>query len=246
MFAVDARGPLTYRTARTHFAAAARLAGLTDVRLHDLRRTVMTNAAAAGVTHVLRDLLGHKDYGDGGPVRAGGWLASRGRTARNRRRDGGGDGRRRGSGLTLAWHAVGILAFGTQPEASKIRRWRTGTCGRLACQSRTHGAQSAPRWRRRWPEEGLGTDLGMARGRHTCFRIATGGKQVFEDHKLYLAGDPALLVLGRPSTLAHWRSEGRGPAFIKLGSRVAYRGSDLNAWLAAQTVRPTDGPQAGT
>ena len=61
VFAVDARGPLTYRTARTHFAAAARLAGLTDVRLHDLRRTVMTNAAAAGVgTHVLRDLLGHK------------------------------------------------------------------------------------------------------------------------------------------------------------------------------------------
>ena len=34
-------------------------------------------------------------------------------------RDGGGDGRRRGSELTLAWHAVGILAFGTQPEASK-------------------------------------------------------------------------------------------------------------------------------
>ena len=61
VFAVDARGPLTYRTARTHFAAAARLAGLTEVRLHDLRRTVMTNAAAAGVgTHVLRDLLGHK------------------------------------------------------------------------------------------------------------------------------------------------------------------------------------------
>ena len=61
VFAVDARGPLTYRTARTHFAAAARLAGLTDVRLHDLRRTDMTNAAAAGVgTHVLRDLLGHK------------------------------------------------------------------------------------------------------------------------------------------------------------------------------------------
>ena len=30
-------------------------------RLHDLRRTVMTAAAAAGVgTHVLRDLLGHR------------------------------------------------------------------------------------------------------------------------------------------------------------------------------------------
>ena len=37
------------------------MAALPDVRLHDLRRTVMTNAAAAGVgVHVLRDLLGHK------------------------------------------------------------------------------------------------------------------------------------------------------------------------------------------
>ena len=40
---------------------AAAAAGLSDVRLHDLRRTVMTAAAAAGVgTHILRDLLGHK------------------------------------------------------------------------------------------------------------------------------------------------------------------------------------------
>ena len=61
VFTVDARGPLTYRTVRTHFGEAAKLAGLGDARLHDLRRTVMTNAAAAGVgAHVLRDLLGHK------------------------------------------------------------------------------------------------------------------------------------------------------------------------------------------
>ena len=61
VFAVDARGPLTYRTVRTHFGEAAKLARLPDIRLHDLRRTVMTNAAAAGVgVHVLRDLLGHK------------------------------------------------------------------------------------------------------------------------------------------------------------------------------------------
>ena len=64
--------------------------------------------------------------------------------------------------------------------------------------------------------------------------------QVFDDQKLYLAGDPALLVLGRPSTLAHWRSEGRGPAFVKLGGRVAYYGSDLNRWVETRTVRPTD------
>ena len=41
---------------------------------------------------------------------------------------------------------------------------------------------------------------------------------MFDDDTLYLAGDPASLELGRPSTLAHWRSEGRGPAFIELGS----------------------------
>ena len=61
VFAVDSRGALTYRTVRHHFGEAVKLAGLPDVRLHDLRRTFMTNAAAAGVgTHVLRDLLGHK------------------------------------------------------------------------------------------------------------------------------------------------------------------------------------------
>ena len=53
--------PLTYRTVQQHFAHIARTAGLEDVRLHDLRRTVMTAAAAAGVgTYVLRDLLGHR------------------------------------------------------------------------------------------------------------------------------------------------------------------------------------------
>ena len=55
------RAGIAYGTVRDTFARAAKDAGLADVRLHDLRRTVMTNAAAAGVgTHVLRDLLGHK------------------------------------------------------------------------------------------------------------------------------------------------------------------------------------------
>ena len=61
VFGVDARGPLTYRTVRTHFMTAAKLAGLPDVRLHDLRRTVATGAAAAGVSApILQQLLGHK------------------------------------------------------------------------------------------------------------------------------------------------------------------------------------------
>ena len=61
---------------------------------------------------------------------------------------------------------------------------------------------------------------------------------MFDEDKLYLAGDSELATLGAPSTLASWRSEGQGPAFIKLGGRVAYSGRDLNAWIESRTVRP--------
>lgn len=55
------RAHVTYKTVHGAFNRAARRAGLANVRLHDLRRTLMTRAAAAGIgTHVLRDLLGHK------------------------------------------------------------------------------------------------------------------------------------------------------------------------------------------
>ena len=60
-FTTGVDAAITYKTTRNVFARVVKAAGLDDVRLHDLRRTVMTNAAMAGVgTHVLRDLLGHK------------------------------------------------------------------------------------------------------------------------------------------------------------------------------------------
>ena len=62
---------------------------------------------------------------------------------------------------------------------------------------------------------------------------------MFNPDKLYLTSDPALLALGTRSTLAHWRSEGRGPEYVKLGSRIGYAGAALNEWLKARTVRPT-------
>ena len=53
--------PVTYQAARALFAEACERAGLTDVRLHDLRRTVATSLAAAGINaYTLRDVLGHK------------------------------------------------------------------------------------------------------------------------------------------------------------------------------------------
>ena len=65
---------------------------------------------------------------------------------------------------------------------------------------------------------------------------------MFDPDKLYLTNDPALRALGSPSTLAHWRSEDRGPSYIKIGSRVAYSGRALNDWLAARTIQPADSP----
>ena len=60
-FTIGRDAPVTYRYCGETFRKAARLAGLDDVRLHDLRRSVMTRAAAAGIgVHVPRDLLGHR------------------------------------------------------------------------------------------------------------------------------------------------------------------------------------------
>ena len=62
VFTNNGTAPATYKRVRETFARVAAAAGLQDVRLHDLRRTVMTRAALAGVgAHVLRDLLGHRD-----------------------------------------------------------------------------------------------------------------------------------------------------------------------------------------
>ncbi|MDE0212435.1 MAG: DNA-binding protein [Boseongicola sp.] len=63
---------------------------------------------------------------------------------------------------------------------------------------------------------------------------------MFDNDKIYLTDDPALKVLGSYSTLSHWRSEGRGPSYLKLGSRVAYCGRELNRWLATRTIQPKD------
>jgi len=36
------------------------------------------------------------------------------------------------------------------------------------------------------------------------------------------------------ATIRYWRWQGRGPKSTKLGRRVVYRRSDVDAWLAAQ------------
>ena len=63
---------------------------------------------------------------------------------------------------------------------------------------------------------------------------------MFDDQRLYMANDPALRTIAPYSTMAHWRCESRGPAYVKLGSRVAYTGRALNEWLAARTIQPKE------
>lgn len=54
--------PATYRQTCRVFGLAGKRAGLGDVRLHDLRRSLATHLAARGVNaFVLRDVLGHAD-----------------------------------------------------------------------------------------------------------------------------------------------------------------------------------------
>ena len=50
-----------YKKVRAVFAGAAKDAGLADVRLHDLRRTLATTLASRGINaYLLRDVLGHR------------------------------------------------------------------------------------------------------------------------------------------------------------------------------------------
>jgi len=51
--------------------------------------------------------------------------------------------------------------------------------------------------------------------------------------------DTAQLLGVAEGTLAAWRHQGRGPAFVKLGRSVRYRRADLHTFLDAQTRQET-------
>lgn len=45
-----------------------------------------------------------------------------------------------------------------------------------------------------------------------------------------------------PRTLEQWRWQGRGPRYLKIGGRVIYRPSDVEAFEAANLHANTNGP----
>ncbi|MCM0755302.1 helix-turn-helix domain-containing protein [Desulfovibrio aminophilus] len=64
-------------------------------------------------------------------------------------------------------------------------------------------------------------------------------KSIYPTPKLTTVEAAAYLRL-QPGTLEVWRCRGRGPAYQKLGRRVVYDRSDLDAFARAHTVLTTD------
>ena len=62
--------------------------------------------------------------------------------------------------------------------------------------------------------------------------------ETFENKRTYLLGDAELALLGSREKLAQWRYRNFGPAWIKIGRKIAYRGVDINAWLENQRIDP--------
>ena len=63
---------------------------------------------------------------------------------------------------------------------------------------------------------------------------------LFEDDRNYVLGDSELELLGDRDKLAQWRHKRMGPAFYRLGRKIIYRGSDLNAWAEGSRVDPSE------
>ncbi len=61
----------------------------------------------------------------------------------------------------------------------------------------------------------------------------------FAPDAFYRPADPKLAALVKSQTLRVWRSKGKGPAYLKIGSRVIYSGAALNEWLESRLVEPS-------
>ena len=61
---------------------------------------------------------------------------------------------------------------------------------------------------------------------------------IYNDDRIFFPEDPELRVLGSTELLAQWRHRNAGPAFIRIGRRIGYHGTDLNAYLNARRVDP--------
>lgn len=59
------------------------------------------------------------------------------------------------------------------------------------------------------------------------------------DPVLYTTEEVAQILGINPLTLHRWRWHNKGPAYVTLGKMVRYECGDLQAYIAANTTKPT-------
>jgi len=63
--------------------------------------------------------------------------------------------------------------------------------------------------------------------------------------KLLSTAEAARVLTVQPNTLEKWRHQGVGPAFCKIGGRIAYDPRDIATWLEKRKVTSTSAPIPG-
>jgi hypothetical protein len=66
--------------------------------------------------------------------------------------------------------------------------------------------------------------------------MTTASTPAWEDRMLTTA-ELAEILQVRVNTLEHWRSQGRGPEFVRVGRRVRYTRAAVDKWIGQETSR---------
>ncbi len=75
----------------------------------------------------------------------------------------------------------------------------------------------------------------------SAMKLSMGTKNVRDE--FFTTNQVAALLQVTVRCLAYWRSYEKGPPFVRLGSKIRYRASDLLQWFEQQTVRSAKGGQ---
>ena len=59
-----------------------------------------------------------------------------------------------------------------------------------------------------------------------------------DDLKLHSEHEAGRIIGRAPRTMARWRREGTGPAYINIQGRPMYRRRDIALWIEANAVKP--------
>ena len=66
------------------------------------------------------------------------------------------------------------------------------------------------------------------------------GRAAIDSERTYSPGEAATYLRVTTATLAKWRCRDKGPAYLKVGKAISYRGRDLLTFEARCVVTPGD------